>query len=178
MRPTSLGDDRPGQVGAEPLVDWENDKPTVVALREIAEIVHDLDVRDDVVLPGGNGLDRTPELVAFGVETARGEIPHRLGRGISRGTHPLLRAHGRYRRAVRIRRDEELDVVTRGERREPGDVVEDANTVNLRHANLADITSGDEFLDDGDTIDEVKFSGRGCAISQAATSMLTEMSLV
>jgi nitrogen fixation NifU-like protein len=29
--------------------------------------------------------------------------------------------------------------------------------------------------DDGDTIDEVKFSGRGCAISQAATSMLTEM---
>ncbi len=24
-------------VGAEPLVDWENDKPTVVALREIAE---------------------------------------------------------------------------------------------------------------------------------------------
>jgi nitrogen fixation protein NifU and related proteins len=31
------------------------------------------------------------------------------------------------------------------------------------------------FEDDGDTIDEVKFSGRGCAISQAATSMLTEM---
>src|SRR5260370_42028759 len=29
------------------------------------------------------------------------------------------------------------------------------------------------FGDDGDTIDEVKFSGRGCAISQAATSMLT-----
>jgi nitrogen fixation protein NifU and related proteins len=29
--------------------------------------------------------------------------------------------------------------------------------------------------DDGETIDEVKFSGRGCAISQAATSMLTEM---
>jgi nitrogen fixation protein NifU and related proteins len=28
---------------------------------------------------------------------------------------------------------------------------------------------------DGETIDEVKFSGRGCAISQAATSMLTEM---
>jgi nitrogen fixation NifU-like protein len=40
---------------------------------------------------------------------------------------------------------------------------------------------GDEVLiyvafdEDGDTIDEVKFSGRGCAISQAATSMLTEM---
>ncbi|HXY85128.1 MAG TPA: SUF system NifU family Fe-S cluster assembly protein [Gaiellaceae bacterium] len=31
------------------------------------------------------------------------------------------------------------------------------------------------FDEDGETIDEVKFSGRGCAISQAATSMLTEM---
>ena len=31
------------------------------------------------------------------------------------------------------------------------------------------------FGEDGDTIDEVKFSGRGCAISQAATSMLIEM---
>src|SRR2546427_2234310 len=31
------------------------------------------------------------------------------------------------------------------------------------------------FRDDGETIEEVKFSGRGCAISQAATSMLTEM---
>jgi nitrogen fixation protein NifU and related proteins len=31
------------------------------------------------------------------------------------------------------------------------------------------------FGDDRDTIDEVKFSGRGCAISQAATSMLMEM---
>ena len=31
------------------------------------------------------------------------------------------------------------------------------------------------FEEDGDTIHEVKFSGRGCAISQAATSMLTEM---
>jgi nitrogen fixation protein NifU and related proteins len=31
------------------------------------------------------------------------------------------------------------------------------------------------FGADGDTIEEVKFSGRGCAISQAATSMLTEM---
>ena len=31
------------------------------------------------------------------------------------------------------------------------------------------------FDEDGDTIHEVKFSGRGCAISQAATSMLTEM---
>jgi nitrogen fixation protein NifU and related proteins len=31
------------------------------------------------------------------------------------------------------------------------------------------------FAEDGDTIEEVKFSGRGCAISQAATSMLMEM---
>jgi nitrogen fixation NifU-like protein len=31
------------------------------------------------------------------------------------------------------------------------------------------------FGEDGDTIDEIKFSGRGCAISQAATSMLMEM---
>ncbi len=31
------------------------------------------------------------------------------------------------------------------------------------------------FAADGDTIDDVKFNGRGCAISQAATSMLMEM---
>ncbi len=31
------------------------------------------------------------------------------------------------------------------------------------------------FEADGETIEEVKFSGRGCAISQAATSMLMEM---
>ena len=31
------------------------------------------------------------------------------------------------------------------------------------------------FEEDGDTIHEVKFSGRGCAISQASTSMLMEM---
>ena len=31
------------------------------------------------------------------------------------------------------------------------------------------------FDSDGDTIEEVKFSGRGCAISQAATSMLTDI---
>ena len=31
------------------------------------------------------------------------------------------------------------------------------------------------FREDGETIEEVKFSGRGCAISQAATSMLTEI---
>src|ERR1700758_3123197 len=31
------------------------------------------------------------------------------------------------------------------------------------------------FGEDGETIDEVTFSGRGCAISQAATSLLTAM---
>jgi len=31
------------------------------------------------------------------------------------------------------------------------------------------------FGEDGETVDEVRFSGRGCAISQAATSMLTEL---
>ncbi len=31
------------------------------------------------------------------------------------------------------------------------------------------------FGEDGETIDQVGFEGRGCAISQAATSMLTEM---
>ena len=31
------------------------------------------------------------------------------------------------------------------------------------------------FGEDGETIDEVKFSGRGCAISQASTSMLMEL---
>jgi nitrogen fixation NifU-like protein len=49
------------------------------------------------------------------------------------------------------------------------------------HADGQNPLCGDEvsiyvaFEDDGETIDEVKFSGRGCAISQAATSMLTEM---
>ena len=49
------------------------------------------------------------------------------------------------------------------------------------HADGMNPLCGDEvsiyigFGEDGETIDEVKFSGRGCAISQAATSMLTEM---
>ncbi len=49
------------------------------------------------------------------------------------------------------------------------------------HAEGQNPLCGDEvtiyvsFGDDGDTIDEVKFEGRGCAISQAATSMLMEM---
>jgi nitrogen fixation NifU-like protein len=49
------------------------------------------------------------------------------------------------------------------------------------HADGQNPLCGDEvsiyvaFGEDGETIDEVKFSGRGCAISQAATSMLMDM---
>ena len=32
-----------------------------------------------------------------------------------------------------------------------------------------------KFGADGETIDDIRFEGRGCAISQAATSMLTEI---
>ena len=38
-----------------------------------------------------------------------------------------------------------------------------------------EVTISVRFGDDGDTIQDVMFEGRGCAISQAATSMLTEM---
>ncbi len=37
--------------GAEPLVDWENDKPTVVALREIAAGLVNREILDDVDTP-------------------------------------------------------------------------------------------------------------------------------
>jgi len=49
------------------------------------------------------------------------------------------------------------------------------------HAEGQNPLCGDEvtidvaFGADGETIEELKFRGRGCAISQAATSMLTEM---
>jgi nitrogen fixation NifU-like protein len=49
------------------------------------------------------------------------------------------------------------------------------------HAEGQNPLCGDEvaisvrFAADGDTIDEIMFEGRGCAISQAATSMLTEL---
>ena len=38
-----------------------------------------------------------------------------------------------------------------------------------------EVTISVRFAADGETIDDVGFEGRGCAISQAATSMLTEM---
>src|SRR5215467_4819149 len=49
------------------------------------------------------------------------------------------------------------------------------------HAEGQNPLCGDEvsifvrFGDDGETIDEIGFEGRGCAISQAATSMLTDI---
>ena len=49
------------------------------------------------------------------------------------------------------------------------------------HAEGQNPLCGDEvsisvrFGEDGDTIEEIGFEGRGCAISQAATSMLTEL---
>jgi nitrogen fixation NifU-like protein len=56
-------------------------------------------------------------------------------------------------------------------------VLEDADA----HAEGQNPLCGDEvsifvnFGEDGDTIEDVKFEGRGCAISQASTSMLMEM---
>jgi len=49
------------------------------------------------------------------------------------------------------------------------------------HADGQNPLCGDEvsvsvrFAEDGETIDEIGFEGRGCAISQAATSMLTDI---
>jgi nitrogen fixation protein NifU and related proteins len=49
------------------------------------------------------------------------------------------------------------------------------------HAEGQNPLCGDEvsifvrFAEDGETIEDIGFEGRGCAISQAATSMLTEM---
>src|SRR3954453_9197696 len=51
----------------------------------------------------------------------------------------------------------------------------DADAEGQNHLCGAEVAIYVAFGEDGETIDEVKFSGRGCAISQAATSMLTEM---
>ena len=37
--------------GAEAMIEWENDKPTVVALREIADGLVGLDILDDIDVP-------------------------------------------------------------------------------------------------------------------------------
>ena len=51
----------------------------------------------------------------------------------------------------------------------------DASAEGLNPLCGDEVTIYVSFEADGDTIEDVKFSGRGCAISQAATSMLTEM---
>jgi nitrogen fixation protein NifU and related proteins len=49
------------------------------------------------------------------------------------------------------------------------------------HAEGQNPLCGDEvaisltFAEDGETIEDIRFEGRGCAISQAATSMLTDL---
>jgi nitrogen fixation NifU-like protein len=56
-------------------------------------------------------------------------------------------------------------------------VIEEADA----HAKGQNPLCGDEvtislkFAGDGETIEDIRFEGRGCAISQAATSMLTEI---
>ena len=51
----------------------------------------------------------------------------------------------------------------------------DAHAEGLNPLCGDEVTIYVQFDEDGETIDEVKFSGRGCAISQASTSMLMEM---
>lgn len=52
--------------GAEPMVDWENDKPTVVALREVAAGLVDREILDDVETPAEELLsaDQAEEILA------------------------------------------------------------------------------------------------------------------
>ena len=38
-----------------------------------------------------------------------------------------------------------------------------------------EVTISVKFAEDGETIQDIRFEGRGCAISQAATSMLTDL---
>lgn len=55
--------------GAEPMVDWENDKPTVVALREVAEghitesILTEPDQPMEDLLDLGLGFDSKPPVI-------------------------------------------------------------------------------------------------------------------
>ena len=52
--------------GAEPMVDWENDKPTVVALREVAEGLVGPEILEDVDIPPEELLstDQAEEILA------------------------------------------------------------------------------------------------------------------
>ena len=47
--------------GVDPLVEWENDKPTVVALREIAEGLTGSEVLDEPVSPPAAGDEAVAE---------------------------------------------------------------------------------------------------------------------
>ncbi len=51
--------------GAEPMVDWENDKPTVVALREVAEgyITESILTERDLPMEDLLGMDSTPPVI-------------------------------------------------------------------------------------------------------------------
>jgi DNA-directed RNA polymerase subunit omega len=48
--------------GADALVDWENDKPTVVALREIAEGLVTRDILDEIEQPEPEVPEMHPEV--------------------------------------------------------------------------------------------------------------------
>ena len=48
--------------GKEPMVEWENDKPTVVALREIAEGHVDASILEDQPIEVDTLLEETPEV--------------------------------------------------------------------------------------------------------------------
>jgi nitrogen fixation NifU-like protein len=54
-------------------------------------------------------------------------------------------------------------------------VIEDAEAEGFNPLCGDEVSIYVSFAEDGETIDDVKFSGRGCAISQAATSMLVDM---
>ena len=60
--------------GADPHLPWENDKPTVVALREIADSLVDSSILDEVIAEEHAGEERAGEEHA-GEEHAAGESP-------------------------------------------------------------------------------------------------------
>lgn len=64
-------------LGAEPLVERDNDKPTVLALREIAEgLIGPSILEEDVTIPGmipGLNLDENGELIAYDGDSIQGE---------------------------------------------------------------------------------------------------------
>ncbi len=51
-------------IGAEPMLEWENDKPTVMALREIAEDKIGIELLDQS-LAEESGFDETTEMVGI-----------------------------------------------------------------------------------------------------------------